>query len=100
MAKGKVMCTCAFLLLLNFSYGIISSEARPLKAEKNITIPKINEIIVTKDSGHSRRTLRGHIVHSDENISTDGGQDFPPTTPGHSPGIGHSAGPEIIDSKP
>lgn len=97
MAKGKVKCTCAFLLVLILSSGILSCVGRKLKAE-NInsnynTHHEKNEAdfhpsdLCKKLSGCSGGGGGGSDVH--ETASTDS----VPTGPGHSPGVGHSVGP-------
>ncbi|KAI3460254.1 hypothetical protein Pfo_016917 [Paulownia fortunei] len=114
MAKAKLIFTCAFLLLLIFSNGIISTEERLLSnMDRNTNCKKcpINEVIKT---GSRRPVMRSHsrilndkflkeIPHNkalaskdqaivDDEVAADG-TDFRPTTPGHSPGIGHATGP-------
>ncbi|KAK8579989.1 hypothetical protein V6N13_143130 [Hibiscus sabdariffa] len=68
----------AFLLLLLFTCGITFSEGtRILKADDH----KVNNLNGDGSTG-------GNVVHAA--YTTNG---FRPTTPGHSPGAGHSRGP-------
>lgn len=111
MAKeAKLICTCAFLLLLIFSSGIISTEGRLLinmESNTNCKNCPINEVIrkpaMRSHSRISNHKLLQEIPHNKALASKDQAivddvlvaetADFPPTTPGHSPGIGHSHGP-------
>ncbi|GFY86886.1 hypothetical protein Acr_05g0005250 [Actinidia rufa] len=73
MARGKSLCTCAFLLVLILSYGIMHCEGRKMKAKSG------------KVSGGGGSGGGGSfVVESEENS---------PVGPGHSPGVGHSVGP-------
>ncbi|KAF7139321.1 hypothetical protein RHSIM_Rhsim07G0231100 [Rhododendron simsii] len=100
MAKSKVKCTSVFLLVLIFSAGIISSAGRKLKAEK---------INPNNCDRHGKNGADFHPSDSCEKQSGYGGsgccgeggadvrvtriEDGVPTGPGHSPGVGHSVGP-------
>ncbi|KAL0432476.1 UNVERIFIED_CONTAM: hypothetical protein Slati_2581900 [Sesamum latifolium] len=110
MAKAKLnVCTYSILIFLVFSYGIIPTEERLLEIEKNTGCKKYcstNAVIRTA----GRRML---VVRSNDRVSDDEflheisrnkaivnskddeikGTDFAPTTPGHSPGVGHGNGP-------
>ncbi|GMI83129.1 hypothetical protein HRI_001982200 [Hibiscus trionum] len=79
MAKTNLIILAASLLLvLLFSYGITFSEGtRVLKADHQ----KVKNI-------NADGSARVNVVNAA--YSTDG---FRPTTPGHSPGAGHSRGP-------
>ncbi|GFS33186.1 hypothetical protein Acr_00g0026900 [Actinidia rufa] len=70
MASGKSLCTCAFLLLLILSYGIMHCEGRKMKAES---------VKISGDGGG------GFVAESEESSAVG---------PGHSPGVGHSVGPK------
>ncbi|KAK9270223.1 hypothetical protein L1049_025799 [Liquidambar formosana] len=118
MAKVKIMLTGAFLLFLVFSYGITSSEERELKTESNnkckkcVTIDEKSVREMAKSSSHnpkhfrrnniaeyeadSRLTAPNLIPGVSDPVTEDGG-DSRPTTPGHSPGAGHSTGPGSKD---
>ncbi|KAL2242063.1 UNVERIFIED_CONTAM: hypothetical protein Sindi_0324300 [Sesamum indicum] len=107
MAKAKLnLCTYSILIFLVFSYGIIPTEERLLEIEKNTSCCSINAVIRTAGR-------RMPVVRSNDRISGDEfldeisrnkvivdskdeeikGTDFAPTTPGHSPGVGHGNGP-------
>ncbi|KAL2512736.1 Uncharacterized protein Adt_18336 [Abeliophyllum distichum] len=99
MAKASVICTSILLLSLFFSYGILSTEGRPLMTEKNTNDIKF----MTNDE---KTTRKMHVVSSsaqsdrpivDELETVSEGDDFRPTTPGHSPGVGHGNGPATVE---
>lgn len=75
------------VLLLVATFLITSSEGRSLSSE-NINGATIHHRTnkVTKTSAHS-----DHGQESGSMVISEG--DFRPTTPGHSPGVGHSTGP-------
>ncbi|KAI8548709.1 hypothetical protein RHMOL_Rhmol07G0295100 [Rhododendron molle] len=97
MAKSKVKCTSVFLLVLILSAGIISCAGRKLKAEQ----------INSNNCHHGKNGADFHPIDSCEKQSGHGGgsggggvdvhvtrsEDGVPTGPGHSPGVGHSVGP-------
>lgn len=101
MAKSKVKCTSVFLLVLILSAGIISCAGRELKAEQ----------INSNNCHHGKNGVDFHPSDSCEKQSGHGGSgccgggsggggvdvtrsiDGVPTGPGHSPGVGHSVGP-------
>ncbi|KAE8683615.1 hypothetical protein F3Y22_tig00111198pilonHSYRG00003 [Hibiscus syriacus] len=64
MAKNNLALPAALLIVLLFAYGVAFTEERVLLAH-----------------------------HKAENVSAYDTDDFRPTTPGHSPGAGHSTGP-------
>ncbi|KAL0450321.1 UNVERIFIED_CONTAM: Precursor of CEP8 [Sesamum latifolium] len=84
MAKySKALAICVLLLLLIVCQEIVSAEGRHLKCRKC-------------SKGHHKNSLRiinvgskdggaGTQMSKAENVD-----DFRPTVPGHSPGIGHS----------
>ncbi|KAE8682166.1 hypothetical protein F3Y22_tig00111273pilonHSYRG00145 [Hibiscus syriacus] len=79
MAKTNSNLAAALLVVLLFAYGItFSQETRVLKADHQ----SVNNL---NGDGSTRG---GNVVNTA--YSTDG---FRPTTPGHSPGAGHSRGP-------
>ncbi|KAJ6400104.1 hypothetical protein OIU84_015710 [Salix udensis] len=80
MAKGKLVFTSSLIIVLVLCYGITSSVGRLLKTGENT----------------SSFSLRRDLVVSEPMITPGPGHpdaesdDFKPTTPGHSPGAGHS----------
>ncbi|KAG5543412.1 hypothetical protein RHGRI_016221 [Rhododendron griersonianum] len=72
MARAKVLCTSAFLLVLILSYGLVFPEGRQL----------------SNNSGNGG----GSDVDSGGGSVADGKESIP-VGPGHSPGVGHSVGP-------
>ncbi|CAK9178620.1 unnamed protein product [Ilex paraguariensis] len=116
MAKGKV--TCAFLLVLILSHGILSSEGRELKAGKN---RERNKCAFTDEENGEKMDLSsdhygtlpcnvrelkaenqhagaapGH-GHGGDVLVREAGEDYRNTTPGHSPGAGHGYVPGSSD---
>ncbi|XP_038714725.1 precursor of CEP1-like [Tripterygium wilfordii] len=100
MANVKLIVSTTFLfLVLLFSWGSIRfTEARLSKMSGNYG----NNNLITNIEGNydvvkSRRmALQDEVVGSVAgNIGPDAANndDFRPTTPGHSPGAGHSTGP-------
>lgn len=92
MANGKLMCPGVFLLVLIFSYGIISTEERLLKTDPtNLAILHRNLL--------QNEVVAGFVPPS-LSYKSDADDGYRPTTPGHSPGAGHnaghSAGPEAV----
>ncbi|XVF36229.1 hypothetical protein REPUB_Repub19eG0040400 [Reevesia pubescens] len=99
MAKNcNLILAGAFLLVFLFAYGITFTEARLLKADHNLD-ESGNVVHVTNVMSSGRKTnLNRHILDdasSAGNVNTTAydTDDFRPTTPGHSPGAGHSTGP-------
>lgn len=83
--NAKLIFVTVFIFSLIFSYGIISTEGRHLI---NIDRKDVMNLEVKIDS--KRFDLRSH-ARKDELATED--DDFRPTTPGHSPGVGHAYGP-------
>ncbi|KAL4295566.1 hypothetical protein GQ457_12G018960 [Hibiscus cannabinus] len=69
MAKNNLALAAALLILFLFAYG---TEERLLEAH--------------------------HKALPADNVTAYGTDDFRPTTPGHSPGAGHSTGPSSNDN--
>ncbi|KAF7140145.1 hypothetical protein RHSIM_Rhsim06G0046800 [Rhododendron simsii] len=76
MARAKVLCTSAFLLVLILSYGLVLSEGRQLSNNSG------------NGSSSGVDSSGGSIADEKENV---------PVGPGHSPGVGHSVGPTRAD---
>ncbi|KAJ8772805.1 hypothetical protein K2173_027982 [Erythroxylum novogranatense] len=104
----KLSLSLALLIALVLTYGISSTEERPLNAA--LTHENENHVIMTTEMNtpeatsnlnvnHSRPTLETDSVHSTGNHADSESDDFRPTPPGHSPGGGHSTGPGSISSK-
>lgn len=78
MARAKVLCTSAFLLVLILSYGLVFPEGRQLSNNSG------NGGGSDVDSGGGSDSGGDSVVDGKESI---------PVGPGHSPGVGHSVGP-------
>ena len=84
MAKLQTICYCAFLLAVIACHETLFTEGRDLKSKKEASPP----VETTQNLGFSSSAA----VFKD---------DFRPTTPGNSPGVGHSfAGHYDTDTKP
>ncbi|KAM1134055.1 hypothetical protein ACFX13_044007 [Malus domestica] len=83
MAKAKLLFACVFLLALVLSSGIISTEARSM----NTADPSNSnsEFIEPKNPSISKPSYTVVAVKE--------ANAFRPTTPGHSPGVGHGSPP-------
>ncbi|KAM0973558.1 hypothetical protein ACFX13_017119 [Malus domestica] len=98
MANDKLS---VLLLVLIFSYGIISTEERFLKTDH--TNGGSTSMISDDNYLNSRRNVLGNeLSDSVPPVLTDSGVDsHRSTTPGHSPGAGHdaghSAGPQAVE---
>ena len=89
MAKNNLILAGALLLVLLFAYGItFTEERRLLKADHKLDESGNHVTNVMS----SRKTNSGNVNTA---YVTD---DFRPTTPGHSPGGGHSTGPASDDN--
>lgn len=100
MAKLKVIAALGFLLVIFFSYGIISSHERKLTEAKK-ELPMARDLDNT-GSNVSYRNMSNYDAISnnaaaDHSVVMDSGEDFRPTTPGRSPGSGHSKGNNIAE---
>ena len=92
MAKNNLIIAGALLLVLLFSYGITFTEERVLKADK---LHESGNVHVTNVMSSKTNLNRGILEEASVVNDTD---DFRPTTPGHSPGAGHSIGPASDDN--
>ncbi|KAK8513863.1 hypothetical protein V6N13_005051 [Hibiscus sabdariffa] len=72
MAKNNLALSAALLLVLLFACGVAFTEERVLLAD--------------------------HRALAANNVTAYDTDDFRPTTPGHSPGAGHSTGPSSDDN--
>ncbi|KAI4316735.1 hypothetical protein L6164_024685 [Bauhinia variegata] len=114
MANSKRGCIIIIVVTLTFSYGIFSALGRPLKAEseENVTTSVKEMTIVGNNSVHWHRPSLQNEAPSELTTGQDSQNpsdndavgrwtdDFRPTTPGHSPGAGHSHPPAKTDSTP
>ena len=105
MAMSTLMGYCAFIVVLLLCHEIVGVEGRHLKSSstttrvckkcsKNNHNNKITNMQATKLSGFmaaSTSTNSGDFLISRErNLKAQVVEDFRPTAPGHSPGVGHS----------
>ena len=76
---------CAFLLVLVLYHGILDVEGRHLKSDHaacNKCSMHVNTLTVAKVGDHTNQ--------SEQTSKMEHVDDFRPTEPGHSPGVGHS----------
>ncbi|XVE94845.1 hypothetical protein REPUB_Repub02eG0044800 [Reevesia pubescens] len=98
MAKNNLILAGALLLVLLFAYGITFSEERLLKADYKLDDSgnHVTNVMSSRKTNLNRYTLEDASAGSANTVyDTD---DFRPTTPGHSPGAGHSIGPTGNDN--
>ncbi|XP_044508141.1 precursor of CEP7-like [Mangifera indica] len=84
MAKTRTVVACFFILVLILSHEFTCIEGRHLKSR-----------LCKKCSKHADNTLgvaKGKATESrqEQASKVEYVDDFRPTTPGHSPGVGHS----------
>ncbi|KAL4313146.1 hypothetical protein GQ457_01G026280 [Hibiscus cannabinus] len=91
MAKINLVLPALLVFVLFFSFGIKFTEERLFKVDKLDVSGKVHVTNVVKKLKEDPSA--GH-VNSGTAFS---GDDFQPTTPGHSPGAGHSTGPASND---
>ncbi|EOY14552.1 Uncharacterized protein TCM_033894 isoform 2 [Theobroma cacao] len=105
MAKTNLIVLAgALLLVLLFSYGITFTEERVLKTDKDVK-PAGNYVTNVMTSSHKTNLNRDILEDGTVDVPTSSSgngtafdaNDFRPTTPGHSPGAGHSTGPASSD---
>ncbi|PIA46381.1 hypothetical protein AQUCO_01500130v1 [Aquilegia coerulea] len=89
MAKNKLICTCTLLLVLVLSHEMIHTEGRHLKIKKRTACVKCSSSNTVRGKKESDGQKTSDVHHK---ITPMAGfvEAFRPTTPGHSPGIGHS----------
>ncbi|KAJ4840819.1 hypothetical protein Tsubulata_031617 [Turnera subulata] len=95
MAKLELIYARAWLIVLVFCYGITSINARILRPHES----------TSSDCCSLRRHLSRYYIHFESKaagpLHTNAqSEDFRPTTPGHSPGAGHSAHPQSAIPSP
>ncbi|KAJ4714918.1 Precursor of CEP8 [Melia azedarach] len=86
MAKTSLVCSCVFILVLILCHELSSVEGRHLKCKKSSKHARqMNTLSVPKGGRHhatgSKQAQTSKVEYVD---------DFRPTAPGHSPGVGHS----------
>ncbi|WRX31040.1 hypothetical protein QQP08_023527 [Theobroma cacao] len=105
MAKTNlVVLAGALLLVLLFSYGITFTEERVLKTDKDVK-PAGNSVTNVMTSSRKTNLNRDNLEDGTDDVPTASSgndtafdaDDFRPTSPGHSPGAGHSTGPASSD---
>ncbi|GLU04315.1 hypothetical protein SLE2022_214680 [Rubroshorea leprosula] len=94
MAKDKLIFASSFLLLLLFSCEIITFiEGRPWKTVMEENHEKyMRRGVLEERASDEPGTVAAGQRRIAQNVIADA-DDFRPTTPGHSPGAGHSLGP-------
>lgn len=110
MAQAKLICSCAFVLIFIFSSEIISTQGRLLiTMNGSSTRNKFSDdatkagmpALGSRDRMLNEKLLletshnKTHATLNDD-LAAEDADDFRPTTPGHSPGIGHATGPASI----
>ncbi|KAG9450962.1 hypothetical protein H6P81_010927 [Aristolochia fimbriata] len=87
MAQTKFLCAC-LLLIVASSHIVEQCQGRPLMLEKDEQRNQSVNLGSNKDQRKkSSADTGGDQYGTDGVIDIDG---FRPTTPGHSPGVGHS----------
>ncbi|KAL4273166.1 hypothetical protein GQ457_13G020090 [Hibiscus cannabinus] len=98
MAKINLVLAGVLISVLLFCFGITVTEERLLKVD---SLDEPENVDVTDVRTNLNRDISEEDSWAGEakNTSTDSsGDDFQPTTPGHSPGAGHSNGPASNDN--
>ncbi|KAL6339234.1 hypothetical protein AAG906_024385 [Vitis piasezkii] len=101
MANFKFIIACLFLAVLIFSQEIQSTEGRQLNLGMNKGSPELQTHvkIMGKETTkvvehHANKSLPAapttQVVAGSQPPPSGLVEDFRPTTPGHSPGVGHS----------
>nr|GMD93677.1 transmembrane protein [Ipomoea batatas] len=97
MAGIKLTVTACFLLLaLLFSFGFQPSEERPLNLADNNNnngFSSLNTAETHPPPALNNNNRRNQKAGADNGGSAAVDADINDTTPGHSPGVGHSGGP-------
>ncbi|KAL9348781.1 hypothetical protein Peur_060147 [Populus x canadensis] len=83
MAKGKLIFTSTLIIVLVLCYGITSSVGRLLKTGENTSSSSLHRDLLVSEARSEPVTPAPDHADADSD-------DFKPTTPGHSPGAGHS----------
>ena len=95
MANLKFIIACLFLAVLTVSQEIQSTEGRQLKLgmkKGSLELETHVKIVVKHDDKKSlpAAPTTQEVAESQPPPLGRGEEDFRPTTPGHSPGVGHS----------
>lgn len=94
MAKNRFMGFFGFLLMLILCHELICVEGRHLKSkhhddDKN-SLKATKDVSTTIAIDSSQEQTTTTTTSTNNNNKMEQVNDFRPTTPGHSPGIGHS----------
>ncbi|KAJ6722462.1 PRECURSOR OF CEP5 [Salix koriyanagi] len=84
MARGKLVFTSSLIIVLVLCYGITCSVGRLLKTGENTSSFSLRRDLVVSEARSEPMITPGPGYPDAES------DDFKPTTPGHSPGAGHS----------
>lgn len=89
MATIRAMCTCSLILVLILSHEVLVVEGRRLKSHGNKLCKKCSARTDHRILHVAERSQK--LLGSENKTSKmDYVDDFRPTFPGHSPGVGHS----------
>ena len=78
---------CLFLVLMIFSHELVSIEARKLKHGRNLKLSLQDAKTTSRVARKYSASPSGRLNFG---IKADAVAAFRPTTPGHSPGVGHA----------
>ena len=81
------MMTCALLVFLIIGHEVMHIDGRHLKS-RGSTHEKITSISASLSINNEAN--QGTAMHQEETSKVEHIDDFRPTSPGHSPGVGHS----------
>ncbi|KAL2348408.1 hypothetical protein Fmac_002408 [Flemingia macrophylla] len=85
---AHLTCTCFLFVLLFLSYELVCIEGRDLKAATNKSPKSVSiKAMSTANGGVVANASQFQTIANALNGFVDA---FRPTTPGHSPGVGHS----------
>lgn len=97
MAKNNLILAGFFLIVLLISYGITFTEERVLLEAMKLDESGNYAHLKNVRSGSGKTNLNRDILE-EALAGGNGTDDYRPTTPGHSPGAGHSNGPNSNDN--
>lgn len=90
MASAPSTACFLIVVLLVLSHELVSTEGRTLREISNIQSPNF---AMASPRGFAKGTAKNDVGSPNPNITSEVDEyvgAFRPTTPGHSPGIGHS----------
>ena len=79
------MMTCALLVFLIICHEVVHMEGRNLKSRRST-----HEKSTSTSFSINNEANQGNVMHQEESSKVEHIDDFRPTSPGHSPGVGHS----------